>query len=317
MPIYSHLIDYFLRANAILLISQKFLGIMTFKPFISFTNVTAAILIITVTVLGVKLYETKIESKNLAHNLNLDKKVHNNEINEILIRYDSALSKNQKLAKEIEMLKSKNVSIDSVEVTYQSSLNLLKDNISTLKKEEHSKSKQLETLNSILRLKQQDFESNKREIEKLNAKISRLESEIRPASDSKMEKRKLKAINVNAIGARIVSEKILETKKIKSTEQIKVCFTLEENATIEKGSKEIFIQIINPKANIVSRNAASVEIRNQTLFYSAKTNVNYEKDNVDVCVFVDAKKENLVKGNYIVNIFSGASLIGNTNLSLL
>lgn len=280
-------------------------------------KIAGAVLIITAVVLAVKLYEAKTESQALVQNIDLDKKVHNNEIGEILVRYDAALLKNQKLAKEIEILKSKHYAIDSAEVTYQSSLNILKNNISTLTKEKYSKTKQLETLNSILKSKQQDFENNKNEIVKLNAKISQLESEIKAGEETKPEKKKIRAINVNAVGARVVSEKILETKRIKNTEQIKVCFTLEQNNGIEKGAKEIFIQIINPKANIVSRNPASIEIKNQTLLYSAKTNVNFEKDAVDVCVFVDAKKENLIKGNYTVNIFSGANLIGNTNLFLL
>jgi hypothetical protein len=297
--------------------SPKFQKIMTFKPSISFMKIAGAVLIFTAIVLAVKLYETKTQSDALVHNIDLDKKAYNNEIGEILMRYDAVLLKNQKLAQEIETLKDKYVATDSAEITYQSSLNILKKDITTLKKEKHSKSSQLETLNSILKSKQQDFESNKKEILRLNAKINQLESEIKSGEETRTEKKKLRAVNVNAIGARVVSEKILETKKIKNTEQIKVCFTLEQNSGIEKGSKEIFIQIINPKANIVSRNPASIEIKNQTLLYSAKTNVNYEKDAVDVCVFVDAKKENLIKGNYVVNIFSGASLIGNTNLFLL
>lgn len=280
-------------------------------------KIAGAVLIFIAVILAVKLYEAKIQSEALVHNIDLDKKAHNNEISEILMRYDVVLLKNQKLIQEIEILKDKYVAIDSAEITYQSSLNILKNDITTLKKEKHSKGSQLETLNSILKSKQQDFENNKKEIIRLNAKINQLESEIKSGEESKPEKKKLKAINVNAIGVRVVSEKILETKRIKNTEQIKVCFTLEQNSGIEKGSKEIFIQIINPKANIVSRNPASIEIKNQTLLYSAKTNVNYEKDDIDVCVFVDAKKENLIKGNYIVNIFSGANLIGNTNLFLL
>ncbi len=291
---------------------------MPFKPALSFVTITATISILTVAILAVKLCDMKTEKESLSHNMAIDKKAHNNEISEILVRYDAVLQQNLRLEAEIEKLKNQTLQIDdSVKSSYQSSLNILKSNISTLTKETDTKSTQLETLNSILKLKQQDFENNKREIEKLNAKINQLELEITASPDSKAEKRKLKASNVSAVGIRIVSEKILETKKTKNTEQIKVCFTLGENTAIEKGAKEIFIQIINPKANIVSKNKASVEIKNKTLFYSAKTSVNYEKDDVDVCVFIEAGKQHLIKGNYNINIFSGANLIGNTNLLLL
>lgn len=287
---------------------------MSFKPVFSLINITAIVSILTVTALAVKLYSIKTEKDNLAHTIELDRKLHNNEISEILIRYDAALRQNEQLTKELEELKNKTVQTDD---SVKSNFSLLKENISVLTKEKYTKSTQLETLNNILRLKQLDFESNKKEIEKLHNKISQLESEILASSETKAEKRKLRALNVSAVGARTVSEKVLETKKTKNTEQIKVCFTLEDSMGIEKGIKEIFIQIINPKANIVSKNKASIEIKNQTLFYSAKTSVNYDKGDVDVCVFVDANKQNLIKGNYIVNIFSGAHLIGNTSLNLL
>ncbi|MEZ0005521.1 putative coiled-coil protein SlyX [Flavobacterium sp. 28YEA47A] len=287
---------------------------MSLKPTFSIVNITAIISVLTAAALAVKWYSMRTEKENLAHNIELDRKLHNNEISEILIRYDAALQQNEELTKELEALKNKTVQTDD---SVRSNLNMLKENISALTKEKYTKSSQLETLNNILRLKQQDFENNKKEIEKLYAKINQLESEILASSEVKVEKKKLKASNVSAIGARTVSEKVLETKKTKNTEQIKVCFTLEDNMWIERGIKEIFIQIINPKANIVSKNKSSIEIKNQTLFYSAKTSVNYDKGDVDVCVFVDANKQHLIKGNYIINIFSGAHLIGNTSLFLL
>lgn len=291
---------------------------MSFKSIFSFINIAATLSIITVAVLVVTLNDVKAKNDSLAHNIDIDRKAHNNEISEILTRYDAVLKQNNELEAEIEKLKNKTSQADdSAKASYQSSLNHLKSNISTLTKEKDTKSTQLETLNAILKLKQQDFENNKKEIQSLNAKIEQLELEITASSDAKTEKRKLKASNVSAVGVKVVSEKILETKKTKHTEQIKVCFTLGENNAIEKGLKEIFIQIINPKANIVSKNKASVEIKNKTLFYSAKTSVNYEKDDVNVCVFVDAGKQNLIKGNYNINIFSGANLIGNTTLLLL
>ncbi|WP_447635355.1 hypothetical protein [Flavobacterium microcysteis] len=287
---------------------------MSLKPTFSIVNITAIISILTAAALAVKLYSIKTEKEDLTHNIELDRKLHNNEINEILVRYDAALQQNMQLTKELDELKNKTVQADD---SVKSNLNMLKKNISILTKEKYTKGTQLETLNNILRLKQLDFESNKKEIEKLYTKINQLESEILAKSEVKVEKRKLKASNVSAIGARTVSEKVLETKKTKNTEQIKVCFTLEDNMWIERGIKEIFIQIINPKANIVSKNKSSIEIKNQTLFYSAKTSVNYDSGDVDVCVFVDANKQHLIKGNYIVNIFSGAHLIGNTSLLLL
>lgn len=287
---------------------------MVVKNYLMVIKVSVVVLSIAIVALAVKLYNSENQFITLKKNIELDKKIHNNEINEILIRYDSVLIKNLRLEEEIGLDKN-NLGISSDSIYYKS-IKKLKGNISDLKKGNTSKEKQLATLTSILKSKQIDLEDNKVEIALLNLKISKLQSEIKSASPE-VEIKKLKAINVSAIGSRIVAEKILETKKVSSTEKIKVCFSLEDNPSIESGNKDIFIQIINPKSNIVSKNASVLEIKNKTLFYSAKTTVNYGKEDVDICVFVDANKNNLVKGDYIINIFSGIHLIGNTNLTLL
>lgn len=288
---------------------------MFVKNYLMVIKVSIVLLFVAIVVLAVKLYDSENQLSTLKSNVELDKKIHNNEINEILIRYDSVLIKNLRLEEEIGSNKEEKLVAIS-DSGYYNSIKKLKGNISDLEKNNNSKEKQLATLNSILRSKQINLEDNKVEIARLNLKISKLQSEIKSASPE-VEIKKLKAINISAIGSRIVSEKILETKKVSSTEKIKVCFSLEDNPSIESGNKDIFIQIINPKSNIVSKSPSVLEIKNKTLFYSAKTTVNYGKEDVDVCVFVDATKNNLVKGNYVVNIFSGIHLIGNTNLSLL
>ncbi|MBC8643319.1 hypothetical protein H9W95_01915 [Flavobacterium lindanitolerans] len=286
---------------------------MSFKPVFSLINITAIVSILTVTALAVKLYSIKTEKDNLAHTIELDRKLHNNEISEILIRYDAALQQNEQLTKELEELKNKTVQTDD---SVKSNFSLLKENISVLTKEKYTKSTQLETLNNILRLKQLDFESNKKKSKSFITKSVNWNLKFWQVQ-KRRQKTKAQGFECERCWCRDGVRKSVGNQKDKNTEQIKVCFTLEDSMGIEKGIKEIFIQIINPKANIVSKNKASIEIKNQTLFYSAKTSVNYDKGDVDVCVFVDANKQNLIKGNYIVNIFSGAHLIGNTSLNLL
>lgn len=282
------------------------------KNYLAVIKVSVVVLSVSIVTLVAKLYSFENQIKELNESIELDKKIHSNDINEILIRYDSVLIKNMRLEKESSL--NTNKATDSNPV-YDTSIKKLKGSISILEKNNTSKEKRLANLNSILKTKQIDLESNKEEILNLNSKIAKLQTEIK-RSVGDMELKKLKAKNVSAIGSKVVSEKIVETKRLKGTEKIKVCFTLEDNPSVEKGDKDIFIQIINPKSNIVSKAPAVLEIKNKTLFYSAKTTINYAKENVDVCVLVDAHKNNLIKGNYIVNIFSGINLIGNTNLIL-
>ena len=126
----------------------------------------------------------------------------------------------------------------------------------------------------------------------------------------------LTATNVYANGIKIMTNNIIETKRFNNTEQIKVCFTLLENKAALKGNKDIYIQIVNPKNKIVSKNGGYIGSGDRLLDYSAKTNIFYDNEDLDVCVFVDPNKDDILKGDYEINIFSGISLIGNTVFSL-
>ncbi|MBF2023320.1 hypothetical protein H0I72_02615, partial [Flavobacterium psychrophilum] len=75
-------------------------------------------------------------------------------------------------------------------------------------------------------------------------------------------------------------------------------------------------QILNPNNKIVNKNGEIAKTEDKLLNFSAKTNVFYDNDKLDVCHFVDPNKDDMQKGDYKINIFSGINLIGNTVFSL-
>jgi hypothetical protein len=68
---------------------------------------------------------------------------------------------------------------------------------------------------------------------------------------------KLSALNINAKGVKIYSDayKMSEAK----IQQLRVCFTLEENQLVNSGAKTIYVQVVNPKNQIISLGDTSVE----------------------------------------------------------
>ena len=89
-----------------------------------------------------------------------------------------------------------------------------------------------------------------------------------------------------------------------------------ENRSAVRGNKDIYIQIVNPEGKIVSKNGEIFEAKEKLLRYSTKTNVFYNNEELDVCVFVDPNKNDMTKGDYEINIYSGINLIGNSIFSL-
>lgn len=258
-------------------------------------------------VYGLKYYESKEKINKLNETLVIDKKTYANDLKEIFERYDKQVTHNKNLLKEIDNKEAHNSFIkenflakETPIISYTKVVS--EESYDSLKKVLHNVEAENKELNGQVSML---FEKNK-ELTKINSSNEAL------VSISK----NLTAVNVTANGIKIVSNNIIETKKFSSMEQIKVCFTLLENRAAIKGSKDIFIQIVNPNNQVVSKNGETLETQNRLLHYSAKTNVFYDNEEMDVCVFVEPNKEDILKGDYEINIYSGITLIGNTVFSL-
>lgn len=91
-----------------------------------------------------------------------------------------------------------------------------------------------------------------------------------------------------------------------------MCFTLQGNEFIRQGNKDIYIQVVNPKNQIISAEDTSIIFNNIKLVYSAKTEALYNQKDVDVCSYVNLEPNKTIKGKYIINIYNSFSKIGTT-----
>lgn len=107
------------------------------------------------------------------------------------------------------------------------------------------------------------------------------------------------------------------TTKAAQTNHIDVCFTLAENTLTKQGTKEIYIQILNPLNNVIADKGA-VKFGESLLIYSAKQLINYNNDVIDVCTSIEAKKDDkpFAKGTYFVSVFHNDRKLGSTQVVL-
>ncbi|MEM5563645.1 hypothetical protein WNY78_00945 [Psychroserpens sp. AS72] len=107
------------------------------------------------------------------------------------------------------------------------------------------------------------------------------------------------------------------TNKAKRVQSIEVCFILAENSLTEAGEKELYIQIVNPKNNVVA-DKGSVDFGSSSLIYSAKEIINYDNEVVEVCIDVDSDIDDqpFEKGTYYISIFHEDRRLGSTQVKL-
>lgn len=281
---------------------------MNYKNTLMFLKAVSFVLGSISVIYGIKYYKSKQENITLQKTILTKKKNYVNDLNEIFSRYDNELIKNKKLTSQISQNLSTNSSTKSkfykVNRTEKPKLSIIQNKIN------------LDSLTKLLKENQKIIVTSKSKIETLEknnlflAKKNNLNEQLIERSQN------LTAFNVYANGIKIVSSDIIETKRFNQTEQIKVCFTLLENQATLKGDKDLYIQIINPNNKVVSKHGDNIDFGEKSLFYSAKTNVFFDNEQLDVCAFVEINKTDIIKGDYEINIFFGTKIIGNTTFSL-
>ena len=111
------------------------------------------------------------------------------------------------------------------------------------------------------------------------------------------------------------SGKIVDTKRASRADKIRACFTITPNAVAVPGERNLYLQVINPKNNLIG-SRMTLEQGQERLYYSATTQVDFQQEEVDVCIMVGAQEEDLVSGRYILNLYQDSTRLATTTMLL-
>ncbi|MEX0596555.1 MAG: hypothetical protein WD512_08640, partial [Candidatus Paceibacterota bacterium] len=168
----------------------------------------------------------------------------------------------------------------------------------------------LNTRNQILLVENKDL---KNVGAKLQSKNIQLEQEKEVLTTIKDEAKTLIAAGIIPVG---LNKRNKEQDKVDKVAQIRVDFTLRKNTVADAGAKVIYLRLVRPDAVVLgSKEVGVIEYQNTQIPYSASREVNYEKHDLPVSIFWDNNGD-LVKGNYICELYCEGKLIGNTEFAL-
>lgn len=111
------------------------------------------------------------------------------------------------------------------------------------------------------------------------------------------------------------SGKLIPTERAGRADKIRVCYTVAKNKLVGAGDKEFFVQVLDPKNNVLGLNE-QIQFNEYVLNYSLISKFNYESDNLDICEFVEAKGKEFEKGRYVVNVFDQNNLVSTSQFEL-
>lgn len=111
----------------------------------------------------------------------------------------------------------------------------------------------------------------------------------------------LSRLSVDAVRER-GSGKMVSTPRASRTDKIKVCFTVANNAIAQAGDREFYVEILDPKGNVMGGGSTKSVANGPTITYTKASGFYYENDNLDVCEYVGSNS-GFASGNYMVNIY--------------
>ncbi|WP_435260814.1 hypothetical protein [Tenacibaculum sp. nBUS_03] len=267
-----------------------------------------AFLVVFIIAIGSLAYQNARDFWQLKDAFDSEKQQLEGELDSVIKNYQNAINKNGKYTLKLneELLKVVLLK-DTIKSLKTSNYNLLRfyrKRISVLEKENKELLSKLDSLNSInkeLFTENDSVKSVLTEKEYLNSKLSRsnriLTKKVASAEVLEVEKVIIDAMKKKSNG------KMTTTYRSWKACGFKIQFELLENKIIDKGTKPIHIQLINPKNEIIAVNG-KIKLKNgEKIIFSDFINADYYNKKLSVMSFIKVNKDKLEKGIYKVNIY--------------
>ena len=242
------------------------------------------------------------------------------ELSEMIALYDKVTVKNEMLSEELQQSKSKIQAVLDSLIAAKTSVPLISKisrKLSTLKQKNALLLSKIQEANHQNKVLSDQVLAVSEKLALQQAYISSLESKNEKLSKNLLEAQNLAVLQIQAKALHTVSSKsVSETEKANKADHIEVCFTLLKNNLTPQGGKDIYIQIIDPNNNVVA-NRGVVNFGEKSLIYTGKTEINYTNTDLETCTKMNVVIDNnLIKGNYLVNVFHNQNKLGSTKIAL-
>lgn len=211
--------------------------------------------------------------------------------------------KTQRLLEELRTVKSTNAS----------EIRRLRNELATLRKVMISYINQIDSLNRLTAQQREIIADVTEKYNTASATINNLSQEKQALN----QKVTLAAqLDATAIKVTPLNKRNKKTSRIKNIVKLKIDFIISKNITAETGERTLYVRILKPDNDVLSKNASDVfPYENRELRYSIKKYIEYNGEEQPVTVYWDVE-EYLYAGSYRVDIFADGNLIGTGNFML-
>ncbi|MDX1721130.1 MAG: hypothetical protein R3353_13275 [Salegentibacter mishustinae] len=292
---------------------------MTEKKNNTALKILTGVLAVALLALGIytiKFYNEEKENKAI---LTKEKEVIEDELNDLIVKYDEAIEENQIMDQNLVDARNRiERLLDSVEDN-EANLVLIsryRREIGNLKAEKERLFRVVDSLNRQNQMMSQTLDSTNVVLEERTRISDSLQTTNQDLSNKVDRAAQLKITNLRGEGVIVRnSGKLVENDRTRRIDQVRTCFTITANDLAGPGERDMYVQVYNPENELVGDEIV-VEHEGGAMVYSAASKVYYENNELDVCLLANTNEDKLFEGTYKVYVYANATLLGTASFNL-
>jgi len=275
-----------------------------------------AVALVALSIYTIKFYNEEKENKEI---LQKEKSVIEDELNELIVKYDDAIEENEIMDQDLVNARDRiSKLLDSVKDN-EANLVLIsrfRREIGNLKAEKDRLFRVVDSLSTQNQMLSTSLDSTSVALQQRTKLSDSLKTTNQSLSTKVDKASRLKVTSLSGEGVIVRnSGKLVENDNNRRVDQIRTCFTITSNDLAEAGEKNMYVQVYNPENELVGDELV-VQHEGGTMVYSAASKVFYENEELDVCILSNTTEDKLLEGNYKVYVYNDAMLLGTGSFSL-
>lgn len=282
-------------------------------------NALVIILAILLIVVVALLFWQRSEHAEVTAQLKQEKAAIENELNGMVMRYDTLKRNNSNLNIQFEGAQNKVkdllTEIEQIKSTNFRQISKYRDEMTTLRKIMRDYVVQIDSLNQKNQRLMVENSTVKQQVTEVKTQNQNLEEEKKKLEQTVTIAATLEALNLKAAGT---NKKGKEQTKASKIESIKVDFTIGKNLTAKRGAKNIYLRIQRPDQLLLTKSDKDLfNFEGLKIPYSAMREVEYEGMDLPVSIYWDnTGQPALIPGQYTIDLFVDGNNIGTTSLDV-
>jgi len=268
-------------------------------------------------VIGYLVYILMIEreeSEEMRVTLEMQKESLTFELNELYASYDTLQTSNDSMNVLIEDRQEQIRQLLAIRASNSRKIRIYDEQVKSLRGVLKSYITQVDSLNQANLRLQAENQAQQSQIRRATSANRELE-EVNQNLQTQVEK--ASTLSALMVRAEPIEANGAVARRIRRTEKIRVCFSLAANAIAQRGLKKVYVRIGNPEERVMVKNInESFVFQGESIAYSAVREVEYEGEELPVCIYYNADQNEITTGTYYVDLYMDGERIGTTTFSL-